>query len=558
MLRPKFLLRTISRFYRCSNMSSSSDSSSSPPNSYSNARIPIGSDAHALASLMDAGVSPRELLGHFMPSFRAPPGTDDMMLWRLVVSMIEPPKRKKLPQFNTIDDAIALINKSKKILVLSGAGISTSAGLPDFRSRDGIYVQINAEHPDLRDPKLMFDIEYFRKNPRPFYQFAKALYPGQFRPTIGHKFIKCIEDQNKLLRNYSQNIDTLEKQAGIKRVVECHGSFARATCTNCRYSVDGDVIRDDVFRKEVPLCPKCHAGGNQPDDGLGVMKPNIVFFGEQLGNEFHSSIDTDKEQADLLIVIGSSLKVKPVALIPRSVSAQVPQILINKEPLDHMGFDIELLGNCDDIIQELCLRLGNDWTQVCATDTSRLKEVVGMPPFGQELVVCLENYAFNDTQDAKTSPNKEISVSDEKPTRTEVKAECESTSFNNLPEESISEGPSSFRSNQANVASESTTIEQRMIEELDAEETEDQNDDKTKQHDGGAIRNCDQNSEGDWEDVEVLDSLSDSEDDAYDKANLNIPDSSYVFLAPNRYLFRGVELTNAQYESFIKRSKTST
>ncbi|GLJ59177.1 hypothetical protein SUGI_1496530 [Cryptomeria japonica] len=492
-------------------MSSSSSSSHSPSDSYSNAGIASNPDVLASTAMMKSGISPRVLLSHFMPSFRPPPGTDDMMLWRLLVSMIDPPKRKKLPHFNTIDDAIELINKSKRILVLSGAGISTSAGLPDFRSRDGIYVQIHDEHPDLQDPKCMFDIEYFRKNPLPFYQFAKALYPGQFKPTIGHKFIKCIEEHNKLLRNYSQNIDTLEKQAGIKRVVECHGSFARATCTNCRYSVDGDVIKDDVLNQTVPLCPKCHAG------------------------------DTDKEQVDLLIVVGSSLKVKPVALIPRSIPKQVPQILINKEPLDHMGFDIELLGNCDDIIQELCLRLGNEWTQVCETSTSRLMEIIGIPELGQELVVCLEDYAFKETM---SQFKEDTSESDESKNKIDIEGESDSTSFKNLPDESISDGLSSFRSNQANVASEST-IEQRMIEELDT--------DVSNQQDESAISDCDQNSEGNWEDVEVLNSLSGSEDDVCEKANLKVPDSSYIFLAPNKYLFKGAELTNAQYESFIKK-----
>lgn len=531
-------------------MSSSSSSSHSPSDSYSNAGITPESDVLAPAAMMRAGISPRVLLSHFMPSFRPPPGTDDMMLWRLLVSMIDPPKRKKLPQFNTIDDTIELINKSKKILVLSGAGISTSAGLPDFRSRDGIYVQIHEEHPDLQDPKCMFDIEYFRKNPLPFYQFAKALYPGQFKPTIGHKFIKCIEDHNKLLRNYSQNIDTLEKQAGIKRVVECHGSFARATCTNCRFSVDGDVIKDDVLNQTVPLCPKCHGGSEEPEDGLGVMKPNIVFFGEQLGEDFHSSIDTDKEQVDLLIVIGSSLKVKPVALIPRSIPKEVPQILINKEPLDHMGFDIELLGNCDDIIQELCLRLGDDWMQVCETSTSRLKEIIGIPESGQEMAVCLEDYAFKET---KSQYEEDASESNQNINKIDNEGESDSASSKNLPDESISDGLSSFRSNQANVASEST-IEQRMIEELDTDLNEDLDVDVNEQKDESAISDCDRKSEGDWEDVEVLDSLSNSEDDVCEKANLRIPDLSYLYLAPNKYLFKGAELTNAQYESFIKES----
>lgn len=69
----------------------------------------------------------------------------------------------------------------------------------------------------------MFDIEYFRSNPRPFFDFAREIFPGQFKPSLSHLFIKMLETQGKLLRNYTQNIDTLEQVAGIKRVVQCHG-----------------------------------------------------------------------------------------------------------------------------------------------------------------------------------------------------------------------------------------------------------------------------------------------------------------------------------------------
>lgn len=86
------------------------------------------------------------------------------------------------------------------------------------------------------------------------------------------------------------------------------------------------------------------------------MKPDIVFFGEGLSDEFHSAMAKDKDMCDLLIVMGSSLKVRPVALIPSSIDSSVPQILINREPLNHLNFDVELLGDCDHIVQEICNR----------------------------------------------------------------------------------------------------------------------------------------------------------------------------------------------------------
>lgn len=86
----------------------------------------------------------------------------------------------------------------------------------------------------------------------------------------------------------------------------------------------------------------------------GIMKPDIVFFGEGLPDAFHDAMAKDKDDCDLLIVIGSSLKVRPVALIPSSIPSHVPQILINREPLPHLKFDIELLGDGDIIINQIC------------------------------------------------------------------------------------------------------------------------------------------------------------------------------------------------------------
>ena len=121
----------------------------------------------------------------------------------------EPPRRKKLPEINTLADVVELIRKSQKIIILTGAGVSVSCGIPDFRSRNGIYARLAVDFPDLPDPQAMFDIHYFRKDPRPFFKFAKEIYPGQFEPSPCHKFIKSVENHGKLLRNYTQNIGKL-------------------------------------------------------------------------------------------------------------------------------------------------------------------------------------------------------------------------------------------------------------------------------------------------------------------------------------------------------------
>lgn len=110
----------------------------------------------------------------------------------------------------------------------TGAGISTSAGIPDFRSPDtGLYA--NLARLDLPYAEAVFDISYFRNNPLPFYTLAQELFPGKYRPTITHSFIKLLHDKDLLLKLFTQNIDCLELEAGLPEdmVVEAHGSFAR-------------------------------------------------------------------------------------------------------------------------------------------------------------------------------------------------------------------------------------------------------------------------------------------------------------------------------------------
>uniref|UniRef100_A0A336MTZ0 protein acetyllysine N-acetyltransferase n=1 Tax=Culicoides sonorensis TaxID=179676 RepID=A0A336MTZ0_CULSO len=326
------------------------------------------------------GVSPRDLLSMMIQSTDViPQNVSDLTLWRIIASTLSEPRRQKLRDYHSLEHAMELIKNANNILVLTGAGVSVSCGIPDFRSKDGIYSRLSKEYPNLPDPQAMFDIRFFQQDPRPFFKFAKEIYPGQFRPSPCHMFIKMLEMKGKLLRNYTQNIDTLEQVAGIRNVIECHGSFATASCTKCKAKVVAETIREDVFHQRIPMCQICNPGVPSPDSTLlgenveltkelverGIMKPDIVFFGEGLPEVFHETIERDRDKCDLLIVIGSSLKVRPVAMIPNWLAPNVPQILINREPLYHMDtFDINLLGDSDAITKHLCSSLGDDWTHI--------------------------------------------------------------------------------------------------------------------------------------------------------------------------------------------------
>ncbi|CAI2183235.1 13344_t:CDS:2 [Funneliformis geosporum] len=267
-------------------------------------------------------------------------------------------QRKKLPNVNTLEDVVRLLRESNNIMVLTGAGVSVSCGIPDFRSENGIYSRLSEF--DLDDPQDMFDINYFKDCPEVFYSFAKEIYPSNFTPSPSHYFVKLLEEKGKLLRNYTQNIDTLEQAAGIKNVLQCHGSFATASCIVCGYKVDGIEIKDDILNQRVPYCPRCVTIDDEDNDigeSVSIMKPDIVFFGEKLPPEFDRSFPRDREKIDLLIVMGSSLKVAPVSEIMGQIPHRVPQIVINRTPIKHMQFDVQLLGDCDIIIPELCRML---------------------------------------------------------------------------------------------------------------------------------------------------------------------------------------------------------
>ncbi|KAI9880018.1 MAG: Sir2 histone deacetylase Hst2 [Pleopsidium flavum] len=243
--------------------------------------------------------------------------------------------------------------RAKRIVVLTGAGISTSAGIPDFRSPDtGLYA--NLARLNLPYAEAVFDISYFRNNPLPFYALAHELYPGKYRPTIAHSFVRLLSDKALLLKLFTQNIDCLEREAGVpgEKIVEAHGSFARQSCIECKTPYPEDLMRRAIQNKEVPHCmtPQCN----------GLVKPEIVFFGEQLPEEFHRNRALPGA-ADLCIVMGTSLSVQPFASLPGFCADGTPRLLINLERVGGLGSrsdDVLLLGDCDAGVRRFASALG--------------------------------------------------------------------------------------------------------------------------------------------------------------------------------------------------------
>lgn len=220
--------------------------------------------------------------------------------------------------------------KYKNIIVLVGAGISVSAGIPDFRT-PGTGLYYNLQKYNLPYAEAIFDIEYFQQNPKPFYTLSKELYPGNFAPTKTHYFIKLLGEEGLLLRCYTQNIDTLEDVAGIpkEKLVFAHGSFTSAHCVNCHKKHDTEYVRERIFSDEIPYCDECK----------GLVKPDIVFFGERLPRRFYNLMDEDFPLCDLLIVMGTALSVQPFGSLPYMVEDDVPRVVINLTSVGDFAYD---------------------------------------------------------------------------------------------------------------------------------------------------------------------------------------------------------------------------
>ena len=200
----------------------------------------------------------------------------------------------------------------------------------------------------------MFDISYFRNNPEPFYALAHELDPGKFRPTMAHSFVRLLSDKQLLLKLFTQNIDCLDREAGVpgELIVEAHGSFANHSCIECNSPYPDDLMKKAVRNREVPHCltPQCN----------GLVKPNIVFFGEQLPEAFFLN-RTLPAAADLCIIMGTSLSVQPFASLPGFCAEGTPRLLINLESVGGIGSrpdDVLLLGECDAGVRKLASALG--------------------------------------------------------------------------------------------------------------------------------------------------------------------------------------------------------
>jgi len=254
----------------------------------------------------------------------------------------------------------------KNIIFMVGAGISTSAGIPDFRT-PGTGLYDNLSKFNLPNPQAIFDLTFFKSNPEPFFLLARDLYRDEYKPTAAHFFIRLIAEKGMLRRCYTQNIDNLEFLAGIKddKIVAAHGSNHTSTCLNCKKKYDHQWIIERIksnYTNNINLVPKC-----DKHDCKGLVKPDIVFFGESLPARFYSSTLIDFPKCDLLIIMGTSLVVQPFASLITQVPIETPRLLINMTTAGTFDLayentnntrDVFLAGECDAGVSKLAKLLG--------------------------------------------------------------------------------------------------------------------------------------------------------------------------------------------------------
>lgn len=210
------------------------------------------------------------------------------------------------------------LKKAKYAVVLTGAGASTESGLPDFRSKEGLWKNV--------DPMKLTSMSALRQNPVAFYQFYRHRLGRLWgaKPNPVHLAIAAMQKAGIVKRLITQNIDGLHQAAGSPEVIEVHGSLRECVCLECGRRYGSHLIDVDVEGPaDLPRCPECH----------GLLKPGVVLFEEALPRDALDAAVDAANQADLFIVVGSSLEVGPINQVPAIAVARGADLaIINLEP----------------------------------------------------------------------------------------------------------------------------------------------------------------------------------------------------------------------------------
>ncbi|MEB3780873.1 MAG: NAD-dependent protein deacylase [Desulfurococcales archaeon] len=241
-----------------------------------------------------------------------------------------------------IEEAIKILTKSRHAIALTGAGISTASGIPDFRGPKGLWKRVSED---------LFYLDTFLNNPEKAWNALMELTKlDGIKPNPAHYSLATLERIGIIKAVITQNIDGLHQKAGSRNVIELHGNLKWTICLRCGYreEFEKSVSRFNITRS-VPRCPKC----NFP------LKPSIVLFGEQLPLREMSEAFRLARISDLILILGSSLEVSPANTIPILVKENNGYVIIinhGKTMLDHIA-DIKINGRVEEIMPRICMRV---------------------------------------------------------------------------------------------------------------------------------------------------------------------------------------------------------
>lgn len=245
-----------------------------------------------------------------------------------------------------IEIAAALIRHSSQALVFTGAGMSTDSGIPDFRSpHSGLWENV--------DPFEVASIYGFRKDPGKFYRWVKDLAVKAYKaePHPGHYALVELQKQGYINAIITQNIDGLHTKAGSNNVYELHGEMRSSTCVQCFKTTFNtqETLEKYIEDGEIPRCKSCN----------GILKPNVILFGEQLPFEVFQQAEELSKHCDLMIIIGSSLEVAPASNLPLYAKRNNAKlIIINLEPTDFDSLaDVVINSRAATVLPEIASRV---------------------------------------------------------------------------------------------------------------------------------------------------------------------------------------------------------
>jgi len=245
--------------------------------------------------------------------------------------------------------AAALLQEARHAVALTGAGSSTSSGIPDFRTPGtGMW--------ERADPMEVASLYAFRRNPESFYEWIRPLAVALLmaEPNAGHRALAELEADGWLKAIITQNIDDLHQRAGSREVLELHGHLRELTCISCYRVVPvGELAVDFIFSGDVPRCEVCG----------GVLKPNVVLFGEQLPIQVVNAAMAHVRQADLMLVAGSSLEVAPASHLPLAVHEHGGRLIVVNLMPTYVDEIAEVVIHADliDVLPGIVRACGGGW-----------------------------------------------------------------------------------------------------------------------------------------------------------------------------------------------------